>query len=124
MIIHCELLLKHLRSVMGYGPQAGGGKSLGWMCIFALLLAGCAGAIHECPVGPLIPSDAPNAFADATPGHAFCAVCALTHSPLLLATQVSLSPVYAILPAVVIVPVLDPRLQPSLSLYVRPPPAC
>ena len=109
---------------MGYCAQAGNWKWLGWTCVFALLLAGCVGAIHQCPFGLVSPPDAHNALGDATPSHIFCAVCALTHSPSLIAAQVHLSPVHDILPAAVAAAVLDPRLQPSLSLYVRPPPAC
>ena len=68
-------------------------RLLGWSCVLCLLLMNSVLATHVCSLSEdLHPhSDKVLELSSAVSGHTFCAICAISHSPLLAAPLVSLT---------------------------------
>jgi len=92
------------------------------MCAFILLVAVSAGTIHICEFGLRSAWDGYSAYDATNTGHAFCAICALAHSPSVLTHQISLFPVSHSFQAYSAAPAVHASLSQILAFRIRPPP--
>jgi hypothetical protein len=99
-----------------------GKERLGWMCIFILLVAACAGTVHVCELGIASPVDGYSTHDSISTGHAFCAICALSHSPSVLPHVVSLLPTGEFSEASVAAQAIHASQPQILAFRIRPPP--
>jgi hypothetical protein len=100
-------------------------KQLSWLCVVFLLLMSSAQAAHICPLtDDYQPQHGSAAQWSAAPStHAFCAICASSHSPSLAAPFASLVSFKSPSGQFLAGNVVERSASPRFALYIRPPPA-
>ncbi len=100
-------------------------RPLGWTCVLCLLLMNSVLATHVCSLSQdiLLKNDKAVELSSAVSGHAFCAICAISHSPLLAPPLVSVTSLRGPSEQSVSGPVAERSALTVFALYIRPPPA-